>query len=564
MALLENETLVEIHIERAQQRNIAGNIYLGCVNRVLPGMQAAFVDIGLEKAGFIHTSDVFGGPLPPGMMDATDDQDPDPDGLLNAFDLADSDSEFEEEESPADAEPRPARGRRRARSEPRIPLEQKLKENQEILVQVAKGPIGTKGSRLTAHLSLPGRQLVYTPTIGHIGVSRRIADSKERNRLRQAVTSLRPAEGGFIVRTACEGLTKKEIHDDMKFLLKLWGRITKKRDQHAAPTLVHDDMDVILRIIRDVFTPDVNEIIIDNANDYERINEFIATFLPRLTGRVKLHDKQAPIFEHYKIEQQITKALDRRVPLKSGGHIVIDHTEALTAIDVNTGRFVGKRDQEETMLHTNLEAAQVVVEQLRLRNIGGLIIVDFIDMERAANRTKVTEALRAALKKDKTRSHMRKISELGLVQMTRKRTRESLQQQLCAPCDYCDGRGHRQSVPTITYNLIRQLHKEVALQPHAQAATVYAHPDVLAFLYDEEEEWLDTLEAQLQTRFFFRTDSNFHIEQYEIEITEKRPTPKAKPKKARSKKSAIPSKRRARKRTAQTAKQEQGADAVLL
>ena len=499
------------------------------------------------------------------MMDDTDEQDPDADDLLDDFDLADPESEFEEEEdSPSNDKPRPGRGRRRSRSEPHIPLEQKLKENQEILVQVAKEPIGTKGPRLTAHLSLPGRQLVYTPTIEHIGVSRRIADNKERNRLREAVTSLRPAEGGFIVRTACEGLTKKEIHDDMKFLLKLWGRITKKREQHAAPTLVHDDMDVILRIIRDVFTPDINEIIIDNANDYERINEFIATFMPRLTGRVKLHAKQTPLFEHYKIEQQITKALDRRVPLKSGGHIVIDHTEALTAIDVNTGRFVGKRNQEETMLQTNLEAAQVVVEQLRLRNIGGLIIVDFIDMERAANRTKVTEALRSALRKDKTRSNMRKISELGLVQMTRKRTRESLQQQLCAPCDYCDGRGHRQSVPTITYNLIRQLHKEAALQPHTQAVTVYAHPDVLAFLYEEEEEWLDALEAQLNTRFFFRTDSDFHIEQYEIEITEKRPAPKAKPKKARPKKKATPRKRRTVKRTTRATKQEQGADAVLL
>ena len=565
VALLENETLVEIHIERAQQRNIAGNIYLGRVNRVLPGMQAAFIDIGLGKAGFIHASDVFGGPLPPGMIDDADDQDQDADDLLSAFDLADPESELDEpEEPPSNAERRSPPGRRRSRSEPRIPLEQKLKENQEILVQVAKEPIGTKGPRLTAHLSLPGRQLVYTPTIEHIGVSRRIADGKERSRLREAVASLRPAEGGFIVRTACEGLTKKEIHDDMRFLLKLWGRITKKREQHAAPTLVHDDMDVILRIIRDVFTPDINEIIIDNANDYERINEFITTFMPRLTGRAKLHDKQTPIFEHYKIEQQITKALDRRVPLKSGGHIVIDHTEALTAIDVNTGRFVGKRNQEETMLQTNLEAAQVVVEQLRLRNIGGLIIVDFIDMERAANRTKVTEALRAALKKDKTRSNMRKISELGLVQMTRKRTRESLQQQLHAPCDYCDGRGHRQSVPTITYNLIRQLHKEAALQPYAQAVTVYAHADILAFLYEEEEEWLDALETQLNTRFFFRTAADFHIEQYEIEVTEKRPTPKVKPKKARPKKSATPRRRRPTKRASRAAERETGADAVLL
>ena len=557
VALLENDTLVEIHIERAQQRNIAGNIYLGRVNRVLPGMQAAFIDIGLGKAGFIHASEVFGGPLPLGMIEGNEDRDRDEEDLLSEFDLAEPDGKAgEEEEPPPNAEPRPTNGRRRSRSEPRIPLEQKLKKDQEILVQVAKEPIGTKGPRLTAHLSLPGRQLVYTPTMGHIGVSRRIADGKERTRLREAVASLRPAEGGFIVRTACEGLTKKEIHDDMKFLLKLWSRITRKREQHSAPTLVHDDMDVILRIIRDVFTPDINEVIIDNANDYERINEFITTFLPRLTGRVKLHDKQTPIFEHYKIEQQITKALERRVHLKSGGHIVIDHTEALTAIDVNTGRFVGKRNQEETMLQTNLEAAQVVVEQLRLRNIGGLIIVDFIDMERAANRTKVTEALRTALKKDKTRSNMRKISELGLVQMTRKRTRESLQQQLCAPCSYCDGRGHRQSVPTITYNLIRQLHKEVSLQSNTQAVTVHTHPDVLTFLYGEEGEWLDALEAQLNARFFFRTASDFHIEQYEIEITEKRPKPRAKPRRSGTEKRTIPRKRRAPKRAPQAVDRE--------
>ena len=574
VALLENETLVEIHIERAQQRNIAGNIYLGRVNRVMPGMQAAFVDIGLEKAGFIHASDVFGGPLPDGINDEDGDSNLDEETLLNEFDLADPEHEIPddesneileiEEESVSTAANRSNGRRRRSRSEPRIPLEQKIKKNEEILVQVAKEPIGTKGPRLTAHLSLPGRQLVYTPTMGHIGVSRRIADGKERKRLREAVESLRPAEGGFIVRTACEGLTKKEIQDDMKFLLKLWGRITKTREQHSAPTLVHDDMDVILRIIRDLFTPDINEIIIDNANDFERINEFIATFLPRLNGRVKLHDKPEPIFEHYKVEQQITKALERRVYLKSGGHIVIDHTEALTAIDVNTGRFVGKRDQEETMLRTNLEAAQAVMEQLRLRNIGGLIIIDFIDMERAANRTKVTEALRSALKKDKTRSNMRKISELGLVQMTRKRTRESLQHQLCAPCSYCDGRGQLQSVPTIAYSLVRQLRKEVTQQSNAQAVTVHAHPDVVSFLYEEEEEWLDDLEAQLKTRFFFRPASEFHLEHYEISVTETRPKAKTKVKRSRTTKKAAPRKRRPAKRAKKAVKREPSADAALI
>ena len=515
VALLEDDTLVEIHIERAQQRHIAGNVYLGRVMRVMPGMQAAFVDIGLEKSGFIHSSDVFDGSLPAGNGDDLGEGD-----LLSDFDLADP-------ESADDTGTAQRRGghRRRSRAEPHTPLEHKLKKNEEILVQVTKDPIGTKGPRLTAHLSLPGRQLVYTPTMGHIGVSRRIADGRERKRLREAVESVRPAEGGFIVRTACEGLTKKEIQDDMKFLLRLWGRITQKREGRGAPALVHDDMDVVLRIIRDVFTPDVHEVIIDDADDYARINEFITTFMPRLTGRVKLHDLPAPIFDHYKVEAQITKALDRRVPLKSGGHIVIDRTEALTAIDVNTGRFVGKRNQEETMLQTNLEAAEVVVDQLRLRNIGGLIIVDFIDMERAANRTKVTDALRAALKKDKTRSNVRKISELGLVQMTRKRTRESLQQQLCAPCEHCEGTGRIQSVPTTAYRLLRQLRSQVSRQPHAQAVAVRAHQQVIDFLY-AEAEWLDDLEARLHTRFFFQTDYDLHRDQFEITVTETRPKPR--------------------------------------
>jgi ribonuclease G len=511
VALLENDALVEIHIERAQQRSIAGNIYKGRVARVLPGMQAAFVEIGLEKAGFIHASDLFGGPLPAGLFGEDVHDDASPEDTLE--------EEHDEDEHGAGngvAQKIVARHRRRERSEPHIPLEERLKKNQEILVQVTKEPIGTKGCRLTSHISLPGRHLVYTPTVSHIGVSRRIADGKERKRLRDIVQELRPPEGGFIVRTACEGLTKKEMHEDMRFLLKLWGGITKKAESTSAPTLLHDDMDVILRIIRDLFTADIHEVIIDSAQDYERAKEFVATFLPRLSGRIKLHDRPEPIFDHYNIEPQITKALDRRVYLKSGGHLVIDHTEALTAIDVNTGRFVGKKDQEETMLQTNLEAAKAVVEQLRLRNIGGLIIIDFIDMERAANRNKVTEALREALKKDKTRSSMRKISELGLVQMTRKRTRESLLRQLCDPCPYCEGKGYLRSVPTVASDILRQLRKEAWRHPSAPHLIVRAHPEVVTFLYDEEGDRLDEAEHFLRKRIFLRAAPEFHHEQHEI------------------------------------------------
>jgi ribonuclease G len=510
VALLENDALVEIHIERAQQRNIAGNIYKGRVARVLPGMQAAFVEVGLEKAGFIHASDLFGGPLPAGLFEEDGHDD------ASLEDALEEEHDEDELEAGNGATRKTVARRRRERAEPHIPLEERIKKNQEILVQVTKEPIGTKGCRLTSHISLPGRHLVYTPTVSHIGVSRRIADGKERKRLRDIVQELRPPEGGFIVRTACEGLTKKEMHDDMRFLLKLWGGITKKAEGTSAPTLLHDDMDVILRIIRDLFTTDIHEVVIDSARDYERAKEFVTTFLPRLSGRIKLHDLPEPIFDHYNIEPQITKALDRRVYLKSGGHIVIDHTEALTAIDVNTGRFVGKKDQEETMLQTNLEAAKAVVEQLRLRNIGGLIIIDFIDMERAANRNKVTEALREALKKDKTRSSMRKISELGLVQMTRKRTRETLLRQLCDPCPYCEGKGYLRSVPTVASEILRQLRKEAFRHPSAPHLIVRAHPEVVTFLYDEEGDRLDEAEHFLRKRIFLRAASEFHHEQHEI------------------------------------------------
>ncbi len=512
MALLENDTLAEIHIERAQQRSIAGNIYKGKVARVLPGMQAAFIEIGLEKAGFIHVSDLFGGPLPSGFFEDDEHE------VSSSEDVPEEDHVGEDPPASGEAAAPPNERGRRERFIPHLPLEERLKKNQEILVQVTKEPLGTKGSRLTSHISLPGRHLVYTPTVNHIGVSRRIADDKERKRLRDIVQELRPPEGGFIVRTACEGLTKKEMQDDMKFLLKLWSGIANKSESVSAPALLHDDMDVILRIMRDLFSPDVQEVVVDTPQDYERVKEFVAAFLPRLTGRVKLHDRSEPIFDYYNIEPQIIKALDRRVYLKSGGHIVIDHTEALTAIDVNTGRFVGKRDQEETMLQTNLEAAKAVVEQLRLRNIGGLIIIDFIDMERAANRNKVTEALREALKKDKTRSSMRKISELGLVQMTRKRTRESLQRQLCDPCTYCEGKGHIRSVPTVAGDILRQLRKETYLHPEAQQLVVKAHPEVITFLYDEEGERLDELERQLRKRIFLRATPGFHHEQYEVSV----------------------------------------------
>jgi ribonuclease G len=494
VALLEDGKLAEIHIERAHEQGTAGNIYKGKVLRVLPGMQAAFVDLGLEKAGFIHASDLFSGSLPTALLNG--------EGEI-----------IEGEETPIeslDPPPPPSRW---------LPLQEKLKKGQEIVVQVAKESIGTKGPRLTSHISLPGRHLVYAPTTHHIGVSRRIGDEKERKRLREIVQSLRPPESGFIVRTACEGLSKKEIEEDAKFLLKLWGEIMKKSSGVSVPALLHYDMDVVLRSIRDLFTSDVRQVMIDNPKDYQQVKEFVSTFTPRLATRVKLYNQPEPIFDHFGIEAQISKALERRVWLKSGGHIVIDTTEALTAIDVNTGRYVGKNDQEETMLKTNLEAAKEIVNQLRLRNIGGLIIIDFIDMAKAANRNKVSETLREALKKDKARPHFRKITELGLLQMTRKRTRESLTQLLCHPCPHCEGRGLTRSVLTIANQVVRDMQREAFRYPQSTRITVKAHPEVVAFLYSEEGQDLDQLEKQLKKHIIIKASKGLPQEEYEVSST---------------------------------------------
>ena len=491
VALLEDGKLAEIHIERAHAQGTAGNIYKGRVSRVLPGMQAAFVDIGLDKAGFIHASDLLYGPLPSVLLD--------------------------EEGEVEDGTGAPAEGVEHApQPTRRVPLQDLVKKGQEIVVQVAKESIGTKGPRLSAHVSLPGRHLVYVPTAHHVGVSRRIEDEKERRRLREIVASIRPPEGGFIVRTACEGLSKKEVEGDVRFLVRLWAEIVKKSKRTSAPAFLHDDMDVVLRSVRDLFTTDVERVVLDNPEDHRRVQEFVSTFMPRLASRVSLYEGSEPIFDHFGVEEQITRALDRKVWLKSGGSIVIDPTEALTAIDVNTGRYVGKRDQEETMLRTNLEAVGEIVNQLRLRNIGGLIIIDFIDMDRAANRNKVSEALREGLRKDKNRPHFRKISELGLVQMTRKRTRESLTQLLCSACPQCEGRGLVRSIPTTAYHVLRSIHREAAGKPGNGRITVKVHPEVAAFLYGEANGELEELERRLRRYVVIKTTEGVSQEHFEL------------------------------------------------
>ncbi|MGH7787104.1 MAG: Rne/Rng family ribonuclease [Candidatus Binatia bacterium] len=482
VATMENARLLEIWVERVRERSMAGSICKGRVLRVLPGMQAAFVDIGLEKAAFLPGADFY---------------------PLNADEYAVSETaaEVPAEDAPGEAPPA-AEGDgavtpplRRHRVVP--PIEERLTKGQDIIVQISKEPIGTKGARVTSNISLPGRYLVYLPFSSQIGVSRRIASEEERQRLREAVEAVAPDSEGIIIRTACEGVSKREIQSDLRLLRKLWTRLARKAETLPAPAILHQELDVVLRTMRDLSASDVTRVVVDNRRDYQRINDFIEEVMPRWRPRVELYELVEPIFERYGIEAQIAKALERKVWLKSGGYIVIDHTEALTAIDVNTGRFVGKTDQHETALKTNLDAARVIVDQLRLRNIGGLIVIDFIDMEHADHRKQVLAALTEALKSDKARANIVGLSELGLVEMTRQRTRESLTQRLCEPCPTCGERGHVKAVATTAYEVLRRIRREATLNAPVRKVAVTVHPTVAAFLAEFEPAAIREIEREL-------------------------------------------------------------------
>jgi len=533
VAVLEDGVLSEFHLERNERQGLVGNIYKGKVTRVLPGMQAAFVEIGLEKAGFLHVSDFhtdvegFGSAAEViGEEDVETEplHDSDSAGLADGEDslesagAEDQSSDGEDEASP-NGTARGGRGRgRRRRSERRVrlPIEQVLKRGQDIIVQVAKEPMGTKGARLTSFVSLPGRHLVYTPTSNHIGISRRIESAQERQRLRAAVGELRPDQGGFIVRTVCEGVSKREIQRDVSFLTKLWSSIVKLAETTPPASLLSSDLDVALRVVRDLFSSDVDRLWCDDPETNERIVEFVQSYMPRLRTRISLYEAEEPVFDHFHIEPQIDRALERKVWLKSGGYLVFDQAEALTAIDVNTGRFVGKRNQDETVLKTNLEAADEVVRQLRLRNIGGIIIVDFIDMTREADRKRVTDVLAQALKRDKARSSMLRISELGLVQMTRKRTRESLEELLTEQCPKCHGRRVVKSVATLAADVLRGIHRAAGRHPRSDLLVVKINPAVARYLYDVGAKDLGVLEQRLGIKIVLRSTESIEAGAFEL------------------------------------------------
>ncbi|HTQ03943.1 MAG TPA: Rne/Rng family ribonuclease [Polyangiaceae bacterium] len=704
VALIENGIIAELQIERASQMQTVGNIVLGRVSRVLPGMQAAFIDVGLDRAAFLHVEDLIRpddfeaylsgarkheseqdwkkgeggrrhGPAAQNADeddddddddedddevvtgasaeshghahgahgdaeddddddDAEDDDDDDTEGDEDDDDESGSDAdheeprgsgpeapnpgsnryesnpdaghgerdertdedddalEEEEEEEEPDHEPPPAaddanataqngaasggsrrrrrrrgrertsggenageRGREQAAAQPRgeqrsggnrdrdrnrggrgndrdrnrrngrptsrvarsVPITEVVKEGDEVIVQISKEPIGTKGARVTSHVSLPGRYVVYLPTVDHVGTSKRIGSARERARLREVVEALKPPTGGLIVRTVAEGLTKKSLKADIGYLVNLWEDVSRKREGAKAPAVLYTELDLVLKTARDLFTDEIETIVIDDKEQYARLVRFVEMFMPARVKDVQLYTGDEPIFDAYGIEDEISRALSRKVQLPSGGYLIIDQAEALTAIDVNTGRYVGKgsRDLEETALKTNLEAVDEIAYQLRFRNIGGLVILDLIDMDVAQNREKVWRALEQRLAKDKAKTTINRISELGLIEMTRKRTRESLGRTMHETCFYCDGTGQVQSKTTIVYEILRQIRRERHSLP-GYSVLVNAHPAVVDVMQGEERAAVQEAERRYMRRIEFNPRTEYHIEQFDL------------------------------------------------
>ncbi|MCB0351581.1 MAG: Rne/Rng family ribonuclease [Bdellovibrionales bacterium] len=494
VAYVEDRTLVDLKIDRKVSPTLVGSIYKGKVLRVLPGMQAAFVDIGLGRAAFLYVGDI--------RDEMTHD------GKI-IFDEEDGGDQVE-----ADSLTEPTPESQAASGKP--PIQDLIKPGQLLLVQVAKDPLGTKGSRITTHISLPGRNIVFMPTVNHIGVSRRIEDASERDRLKGIIEKLKP-EGGVIVRTAGEGASESDVAADLEYLSRLWTEIQSAYDKRKAVGPVHTEVDVELRALRDLLEEKVDRVIVDDPQVYKKVLAFVTQFLPKFKNRIVLHKEDRPLFDLYELDLEISRALGRRIWLKSGGYIVIDEAEALVVIDVNTGKYVGKRDLEDTIVTTNIEAAREIAHQLRIRNCGGIIIIDFIDMEKENHREKVVEVFRQALAKDRARTVLSPMSELGLVEMTRKRIRPSLIASLCDPCPYCEGKGYIKQKTTIAHEIFRTLDREASRHRSKATTVVRCQSEVADWIYAEEAEALENVEQKLGHSIAFKIEPNFHLEQFEIE-----------------------------------------------
>ncbi|HJU41539.1 MAG TPA: Rne/Rng family ribonuclease, partial [Vicinamibacterales bacterium] len=516
VAILEDDQLAELFVEREQNRGVVGNVYKGRVSKVLPGMQSSFVDIGLERDGFLYVSDVIAN-----LDDyEKDDEDTDappakPNGANGAT-----------EGSSAPPERRRGRdGRNRDREEkdrgPEPKIEELLKEGQDVIVQVAKEPLGTKGARLTSHVTLPGRFLVFMPTVDHIGISRKIDSREERGRLRGIVREFREQHsfnGGVIIRTAASNRSKEDILADLNYFYKIWVDMRQRGEQRRAPVTVYQEPSLVAKLLRDLLTDDYSAIRIDHPVEYQRAVEFINRIMPNLANRVKRYEKDFPIFEEYGVQAELDKALRSKVWLKSGGSIVINQTEALVAIDVNTGRYVGKKTSgrlEDTILKTNLEAAKEIVRQIRLRDLGGIIVCDFIDMEEKKNRQKVFQAVEQELRKDRAPSKALQVSDFGLVIVTRKRVKQSLERVLTEPCPYCSGAGTIKSSATVCYEILSEV-KKVGSDLDGPGVLLRVNPDIARALQEEERGVLKDLKNMLQRDVIVKPDVHLHHEQFDV------------------------------------------------
>jgi ribonuclease G len=471
VAMIEGGVLQEVHIEREAKRGIVGNIYKGKVSRVLPGMQAAFIDIGLDKAAFLHASDI----VPHTECVAENEK--------QQFQVRD--------------------------------ISELVRQGQDIVVQVVKDPLGTKGARLTTDITLPSRYLVFMPGASHVGVSQRIESEYERERLKRVVAPHCNSDGGFIIRTAAEGADEKELAQDAAFLKRLWSKVIERRTKYKTRSTLYGELGLSQRILRDFVGTSITKILIDSRLEYENIKEFTAEFVPELTDKLFLYEGDKPIFDMYDTENEIQRSLERKVELKSGGYLIIDQTEAMTTIDINTGAFVGRRNLEETIFNTNVEATQAIARQLRLRNLGGIIIIDFIDMMSEEHRKRVLVSLESALSRDRVKTNINGFTQLGLVEMTRKRTRESIEHVLCASCPACEGRGSVKTVETVCFEILREITR-VNRAYDSDKFVVYASPAVADSLQGDESHALAELEVFIGKQVRIQAEPLYVQEQFDV------------------------------------------------
>jgi ribonuclease G len=493
VAILEDDLAAEIFVEREHSRGVVGNVYKGRVSKVLPGMQSSFIDLGLERDGFLYVSEV---------IDTLEE--------FERLEAADDEEKGTAQSKPVKDEPRP-----------QVKIEDLLREGQEILVQVIKEPLGTKGARLTSHVTMPGRFLVFMPTVDHVGVSRKIESREERSRLRGVVREFRESHGftgGVIIRTAAAGCPKEDLISDLEAFHAIWTDVRQKMESSRAPAVVYREPSLIGKLLRDLLTDDFRAIRIDNQLEYQRVLDLVQRILPTLATRVQWYDKPFPILEEYGVQAEIDRALKSKVWLKSGGSIVINQTEALVAIDVNTGRYVGKRTSgrlEDTIVKTNLEAVKEIVHQIRLRDLGGIIVLDFIDMEEKKNRQKIFQAVEQELRKDRSPSKALQVSDFGLVIVTRKRVKQSLERVLTEPCPYCSGSGAIKSTSTICYEILSEVRK-IGPELNGHRLLLRVNPDIARALREEERAVMRDLRNALGKEVTVKSDAQLHHEQFDV------------------------------------------------